>query len=278
MLPGAPLHAPTPDLLHAIMTICREKGIPESRFGREATGDPRLVSDLRRGRELRQVTNNRVVAHMEALRKANPPRKHGERLRDALQPDERFQRVLHALGRDHVENLTEALIDHLDTLDAPADPEAPDFSARADQLAGDPVDAEPDDDAKGDIAWPEWHTRGRYKVVERPTGAHEPMARHEGVGMAHEDDEDDDPKEANGDEHDTGNAEDECLTGNGLQHADNRVGCPISDPGGGHHEEDSGGYCPNYGIDQTQSVSEGEAFHDLNDIRLIRVPSPENDL
>lgn len=36
-----------------------------TRFGRESIGDPRLVSDLRNGRELRQKTEARVHAWLD---------------------------------------------------------------------------------------------------------------------------------------------------------------------------------------------------------------------
>jgi hypothetical protein len=281
ILPDAPLHAPSPYLLQTIMTLCREKGLSESRFGRDAAGDPNLVRDLRAGRQLRESTNERVVAHMATLKKVNPPRRHGQRLRDTVPADEHFRRVLLALGRPQVEALAEALIDHLDRLDAPADPEAPDFAPRSDLLPGDPGDAEPDNDGMGDPSWSEWHTRGRHKLVDTLGGFHEPVHRPVGYGVVHEDDEDDDPAEEAGDEHDTGNAEDDELTHSARHWGEywngGAAGCPIADVGGGDHEEDSGGFCPAFGIDQTREVSEGEAFHDLNGIPLIRVPLPEND-
>lgn len=37
-----------------------------TRFGREAVGDPRFVSDLRNGRELREKTETRVAAWLDA--------------------------------------------------------------------------------------------------------------------------------------------------------------------------------------------------------------------
>lgn len=37
-----------------------------TRFGRDAVGDPRLVSDLRRGREMRGKTESRVAAWLDA--------------------------------------------------------------------------------------------------------------------------------------------------------------------------------------------------------------------
>lgn len=128
--------------------------------------------------------------------------------------------IMAHLNREGVGNAIDALIERLDVLDG--DPDIEDIDER-----------EPDDDAKGDVSWPEWHTRARRRVVETLSGAHEPMAYHAGVGMAHEDDEDDDPLEGNGDERDTNNAEDEGLSGIGAQWANHGYfgpACPISDP------------------------------------------------
>jgi hypothetical protein len=186
-------------------------------------------------------------------------------------------RVLARFDRDQIASFISVAIDLLDTMDAPTDPEAPDFTPRTDALPGDPADAEPAGDDMGDVAWSEHHTRGRHKLVDRGSFQHEPMMRSDGPGMAQEDDEDDDPHEDNGDEQDTGNGEDEGLTGHALLFEDMSVGCPASDPGGGDREETLDGNCATFGIDQTRHVSEGEAFHDLNGIPLIRVPLPEND-
>jgi len=41
--------------------------MPAARFGREAMKDPRFVFDLRRGREPRQRTIERVRAFLEAV-------------------------------------------------------------------------------------------------------------------------------------------------------------------------------------------------------------------
>ena len=41
-----------------------------SRFGREVVGDPRLVSDLRRGRQLRLDTEARVRGYLSQLERA----------------------------------------------------------------------------------------------------------------------------------------------------------------------------------------------------------------
>jgi hypothetical protein len=151
--------------------------------------------------------------------------------------------ILQGNGRARLGEFIEAAIALLDAIDVESDPDIPDFSPRSDGLPGTPDDAEPDDDDKGDVSWPEWHTRGRHKLVELLSGSHEPMARHEGVGMAYEDDEDDDPLEANGDEHDTGDAEDDELS-HGAAHwgaywNGGVAGCPISDPGGGDVNDQS---------------------------------------
>ncbi|MFZ4380725.1 MAG: hypothetical protein ACOYO0_02015 [Sandarakinorhabdus sp.] len=51
-------------LLPVVERHLRAHAIPPSRFGRMATGDPRFVFDLRRGREPRAVTRDRVLAHI----------------------------------------------------------------------------------------------------------------------------------------------------------------------------------------------------------------------
>jgi hypothetical protein len=48
-------------LLVTIERHLRRRSVPPSRFGREATGDPRFVFDLRRGREPRAQTSARVL-------------------------------------------------------------------------------------------------------------------------------------------------------------------------------------------------------------------------
>ncbi len=55
--------------MHLLLRVekhLRRSGTPQSRFGREALGDPRLVTDLRRGRELRPRTEQRVHAYLDA--------------------------------------------------------------------------------------------------------------------------------------------------------------------------------------------------------------------
>lgn len=52
----------TMSLLIAVERHLRRKSMAPSRFGREVTGDPRFVFDLRRGREPRPSTHQRVLA------------------------------------------------------------------------------------------------------------------------------------------------------------------------------------------------------------------------
>lgn len=50
-------------LLHKIERYLEESGVPRTRFGRIAVNDPRLVDDMRRGREPRPET----IARIESL-------------------------------------------------------------------------------------------------------------------------------------------------------------------------------------------------------------------
>jgi hypothetical protein len=52
-------------LLRRIEDYLRESGIPPTRFGREAMGDPGFVTGLRNGREPRSATVRRVEAFLE---------------------------------------------------------------------------------------------------------------------------------------------------------------------------------------------------------------------
>jgi hypothetical protein len=54
-------------LLHAIETCLRTCQLPPSRFGRNAVRDPRLVHDLRRGRQPGPVMERRVMAYIDQL-------------------------------------------------------------------------------------------------------------------------------------------------------------------------------------------------------------------
>lgn len=53
-------------LLREIEKFIRSQDIPPTRFGRDAVGDPRFVFDLRRGREPRPATVERVREFLEA--------------------------------------------------------------------------------------------------------------------------------------------------------------------------------------------------------------------
>jgi 2,4-dienoyl-CoA reductase-like NADH-dependent reductase (Old Yellow Enzyme family) len=53
-------------LLHTVEKFLRRTNTPPIRFGREAMGDPRFVSDLRNGREPREITERRVRAYLRA--------------------------------------------------------------------------------------------------------------------------------------------------------------------------------------------------------------------
>lgn len=53
-------------LLREVEKFLRRSETPPTRFGREAMRDPRFVFDLRRGREPRQETVNRVLRYLAA--------------------------------------------------------------------------------------------------------------------------------------------------------------------------------------------------------------------
>jgi hypothetical protein len=57
-------------LLRRIERHLRASGMPPTRFGREALQDPRFVFDLRRGRELRPETVDRVASFLDQLEQA----------------------------------------------------------------------------------------------------------------------------------------------------------------------------------------------------------------
>lgn len=54
-------------LLHAVETCLRTYQLPPSRFGRNAVRDPRLVHDLRRGRQPGPAMERRVRAYIAEL-------------------------------------------------------------------------------------------------------------------------------------------------------------------------------------------------------------------
>ena len=53
-------------VLPKIQRFLRRSGMPATKFGRLAINDPRLVGDLRNGRELRAPTVARVEAFLAA--------------------------------------------------------------------------------------------------------------------------------------------------------------------------------------------------------------------
>ena len=55
-------------LLWSIERYLRESGIAASRFGRDAMGDPGFVTWLRRGREPRAATVEKVTAYLLSVR------------------------------------------------------------------------------------------------------------------------------------------------------------------------------------------------------------------
>lgn len=55
-------------LLRLVEIFLRETGMPRTRFGRLSAGDPRLVDDLRRGREPREALRNRIEHFMNIYR------------------------------------------------------------------------------------------------------------------------------------------------------------------------------------------------------------------
>lgn len=57
-------------LLRRIEIFLRDTGLPWTRFGRLAVGDPRFVGDLRNGRSPRAATERRVEHFMNIYREA----------------------------------------------------------------------------------------------------------------------------------------------------------------------------------------------------------------
>lgn len=55
-------------LLTKVETYLRRTGVTPTRFGRDAVRDPRLVHDLRMGREAGAKLTRRVIAYLERER------------------------------------------------------------------------------------------------------------------------------------------------------------------------------------------------------------------
>lgn len=66
-------------LLHAIETCLRLSNVPPSRFGRDSVKDPRLVHDLRRGRQPGRRVEERVKRHIEQVLRSLPAQQGAQR-------------------------------------------------------------------------------------------------------------------------------------------------------------------------------------------------------
>jgi len=53
-------------LMRRIERFLKQEQMAPTRFGREAVGDPRLISDMKNGRELRDATIARIQAWLDA--------------------------------------------------------------------------------------------------------------------------------------------------------------------------------------------------------------------
>jgi hypothetical protein len=56
-------------LMRRIQLFLERADMAPTRFGREAVGDPRLIGDLKNGRELRDTTAARIHAWLDAQEK-----------------------------------------------------------------------------------------------------------------------------------------------------------------------------------------------------------------
>jgi hypothetical protein len=61
-------------LIRQIEAFMRETKMPQTKFGRLAASDPRLIDDLRKGRILRPRTRQRVEHFMNSYREASHAR------------------------------------------------------------------------------------------------------------------------------------------------------------------------------------------------------------
>ena len=59
-------------LLEQIEAHLERTRVAPSTFGRLAAGDPRLVADLRAGRQLREATRSRIMHYLRENRRRNP--------------------------------------------------------------------------------------------------------------------------------------------------------------------------------------------------------------
>ena len=56
-------------LMRRIELFLQRADMAPTRFGREAVGDPRLIADMKNGRELRETTCARIVAWLDRQEK-----------------------------------------------------------------------------------------------------------------------------------------------------------------------------------------------------------------
>lgn len=54
------------DILAIVLEFLRQTGLPETLFGRLAINDPRLVRDMRQGRDPRPTTRARILRFITA--------------------------------------------------------------------------------------------------------------------------------------------------------------------------------------------------------------------
>lgn len=148
-------------------------------------------------------------------------------------------RILSRFDRRQLEGFIAVAIDLADALDAPNDPDEPNFASHSDGLPGDANDIEPDDDREPG-AYAEWSNlstsrrRASSCIVDT---------------CGHEDDEEDDPQgQCDEDGINTSHGGLKCYAG---------PGCAISDPGGDpfdDREPDESPYTASYGIDQSNAL------------------------
>lgn len=162
-------------------------------------------------------------------------------------PPAAITRVLSTFDRDQLAGFVAVAIDLMDLADGDPDFEdhklEDDFTQHADDGPGCPLA-----DGSGDRAWTEWDKRARGGKLT--AGGYENAL----LGDSTEDDEDDDPAEACGDEQDHNGAEDDFCN-----HHPDGPGCPVADPGEGGPIQIYR-TLPRYGIDQSLGpVNEREA-------------------
>lgn len=58
-------------MIQKIEIFLRKHNMPPTKFGRLAVKDPRLVTDLRKGRVLRKTSEAKIEAFMEEYEKGN---------------------------------------------------------------------------------------------------------------------------------------------------------------------------------------------------------------